>query len=366
MGTITRNFANNILSSGTIDATDGIDGAIPSSNIANASVTNITELPPAIEVIESVATDPVSPNEGEVWFNSTSAVLKLQSVTTAGAFASGGNLNTARYDIVAVGTQTATLGFSGNPNTGPGNPGGTDATESYNGTSWSPAPNMNTFLFERAGAGNQTAALGFGGRTYPQGTTSATESYNGSSWTTVNSMNTARRSGIGAGTQTAALSFGGQAPADITATETWNGTSWTTTPANTAPNTSHTFGGGTQTAAITAGGYPNVTTTQTYNGSAWTTVNNLNTGRLLNGFGTQTAAVGAGGYRTPVSPQTVVELWNGTSWTTNPNSMATGRFYAGGAGTQTAGLITGGAPVTAATEEWTGPGAPVTKTITVS
>ena len=107
MGTITRNFANNILSSGTIDATDGIDGAIPSSNIANASVTNITELPPAIEVIESVATDPVSPDEGEVWYNSTDNVIKLRSVSTVGTFASGGNLNTARSALAGAGLQTS-------------------------------------------------------------------------------------------------------------------------------------------------------------------------------------------------------------------------------------------------------------------
>ena len=37
MGIITRNFANNVLSSGTIDATDGIDGVIPSSNITNST-----------------------------------------------------------------------------------------------------------------------------------------------------------------------------------------------------------------------------------------------------------------------------------------------------------------------------------------
>ena len=99
MGIITRNFANNVLSSGTLDATDGIDGVIPSSNIANASVTNITELPPAIEVIESVATDPGSPDEGEVWYNSTDNVIKLRTVTTTGTYSSGGNLNTARKSL---------------------------------------------------------------------------------------------------------------------------------------------------------------------------------------------------------------------------------------------------------------------------
>jgi hypothetical protein len=42
--------------------------------------------------------------------------------------------------------------------------------------------------------------------------------------------------------------------------------------------------------------------------------------------------------------------------------------YLAGAGTQTAALAFGGyiTPATAATEEWTGAGSPLTKTITVS
>jgi hypothetical protein len=41
--------------------------------------------------------------------------------------------------------------------------------------------------------------------------TNATESWNGTSWTTVNSMNTTRYN-FGAGTQTAVLVFGGNTP----------------------------------------------------------------------------------------------------------------------------------------------------------
>jgi hypothetical protein len=51
----------------------------------------------------------------------------------------------------------------------------------------------------------------------------------------------------------------------------------------------------------------------------------------------------------------------------NPNGLSTGRFQLGGAGTQTAALGFGGnVPKTNITEEWTGPGAAVTQTITVS
>jgi hypothetical protein len=50
-----------------------------------------------------------------------------------------------------------------------------------------------------------------------------------------------------------------------------------------------------------------------------------------------------------------------------PVSMSTIRAYLAGAGTQASALAFGGTPPnTAATEEWTGPGAPLTQTITVS
>jgi hypothetical protein len=63
------------------------------------------------------------------------------------------------------------------------------------------------------------------------------------------------------------------------------------------------------------------------------------------------------------------EEYDGTSWTTSPASLNTARYALAGAGTQAAALAFGGnkAPLfNGATEEWTGPGAAVTKTITVS
>jgi hypothetical protein len=92
----------------------------------------------------------------------------------------------------------------------------------------------------------------------------------------------------------------------------------------------------------------------------------MNTARYLSaGFGTQTAAIVAGGGSPPT---TATELWNGTSWTTNPNSMGTARYNLGGAGTQSLGVAFAGNPgpaVTNVTEEWTGSGVQV-RTITTS
>ena len=79
--------------------------------------------------------------------------------------------------------------------------------------------------------------------------------------------------------------------------------------------------------------------------------------------GTQIAAIKFGGE----SPNTgATELYDGISWTSSPASMATARNQLGGAGTTSAALAFGGEPATAATEQFTGAGVAVTKTITVS
>jgi hypothetical protein len=49
--------------------------------------------------IQSLSADPADPNIGQVWYNSTSGSWKVTSVTTAGAWATGGNLNTARAKL---------------------------------------------------------------------------------------------------------------------------------------------------------------------------------------------------------------------------------------------------------------------------
>jgi hypothetical protein len=61
------------------------------------------------------------------------------------------------------------------------------------------------------------------------------------------------------------------------------------------------------------------------------------------------------------------EEYNGTTWTTISRKL-TAEDHLAGAGTQAAALAFGGnIPAnSAATEEWTGAGAAVTKTITVS
>ena len=81
MGAITRGIANNVLGSGVIDATDGISGAISSSNIDNTSFSAVSSLTSLTGTITKVASDPGSPTEGQVWYNTTDGNLKFYNGT---------------------------------------------------------------------------------------------------------------------------------------------------------------------------------------------------------------------------------------------------------------------------------------------
>lgn len=351
MGSIKQNRANNILTSGKIDATDGLNNAIPASNIANASLTNVTSYPPSAGLaVTSVASDPPSPNEGQIWYNTTSGALKQYSLLAN--WSSGGNLNTARRDLVGGGTQTSAIAASGYTTFY------STASESYDGSTWTSTPAINADKYLAGGAGtSNTSAVIFGGET-PASIIGQTELWNGSSWTEVNDMNQQRENLFGIGTTTSALGFGGYyTPATVTgATESWDGTNWTAVSALNTVRSGSAGAGATNTAAIAfSAGAPGIIT-ELWNGSAWTEVNDLNTSRNSGaGAGTSTSALAIGGY-TPSAGTTAVESWDGTSWTTS-TSKTLGVYQSFGAGTSASALSAGGATtsnpaVTNNTEEW--------------
>jgi hypothetical protein len=230
---------------------------------------------------------------------------------------------------------------------------------------WASGGNLGTGRYALASAtnGSQTAALGSFGNTGPVLASVASESYNGSTWTATPNGNVAREALAGAGTQTAAVSFGGfyypeyapGGPGNKNNTEKFDGSSWTNSG---VMNTGRRYlgGCGTQTAALAFGGNElratpdTIGSTEEFNGSTWT--NNptgLNTARSnFSGAGTQTAALAFGG-----TPGTANESYNGSTWTT-VNPLNTGRFGLAGAGSQTAAIAMGGGPASASTETWNG------------
>jgi len=62
--------------------------------------------------VKNYSSDPTSDIEGQIWYNSTSGTFKTNLVGAA-AWASGGNLATARQSPAGAGTQTAGLVFAG-------------------------------------------------------------------------------------------------------------------------------------------------------------------------------------------------------------------------------------------------------------
>jgi len=327
--------------------------------------------------IEAVSSDPSNPVEGQVWYNTTSNVLKGQAATAAGAWVTGNNTNTQRTNGASFGvSKDSSIMFGG------GDASGSLANvESYNGTNWTEVNDINQARQNVMGAGIQTSGLAFGGLSNPPVVMRAlTESWNGTNWTEVADLNTTRAYAGNSGvSNTSALAFAGDTNATnaVTAvTELYNGTNWTeVNDVNTAR--SRIGSNGTQTSALMYAGRaspgtspPFTATTESWNGTNWTEVNDVNTVRQEPGEAgsDNTDALCFGGETAPGTVIANNELWNGTNWTETTN-LNTARQQIAGNGTASSAIAVAGAPfpsVSRATEEFTGAGAGLTRTFTDS
>jgi len=314
--------------------------------------------------IEAVSSDPANPVTGQVWYNTTDNVLKGAAQTTAGAWATGGSLNTGRQDVGGAGaTKDAALAFGGGP---PPAPTAIAITESYNGTALTEVADLNTARAQTTGAGTYTSAIAAGGDEY----SGVSESWNGTSWTSITNEPNASKSYGGAGADnTNALFFGGSPHGSNAITTYWNGSAWTVLGSLNTARASIAGAGKTYTAAlaISGGSSPSsfLTNVESFNGSCWTEITDVNTGRQAGGgAGTQSSALFYGGYNPGASALT--EEWNNTSWT-ETTDLSTARSSGANAGADnTNALYAGGVPNSAVTEEWTGAGSPVVQTFTDS
>ena len=306
------------------------------------------------QLIRKVSTDPTNPLEGQMWYNNTTGILKGVSILEA--WASAANLVSGRNQTAAAGTQTASILFGGKE--GPPPNADTGTTQEYNGSGWAFGGTMTDARYELGGAGTQTAGLAFGGIDGGSNTT-ATEEYGGTSWTNGGALTQATYEQGGAGTQTAALAFGGQRQPGIIEnnTQKYDGSSWTNT-GNLNESRRFIMGFGIQTAAVAAGGSsspaPNTTATEEFDGSSWTTVNTMNSGRRNGGSsGILTAGLVYGG--SDASPSNKTEEYDGTTWSVQA-TLGTARYNHYGAGTDnTTALYAAGGPPSGLTiaEEYT-------------
>src|SRR6056300_141977 len=203
MGARTRGIANNILSDG-LDATDGLSGALSSDNIANASVTNVTSTPAIGGVFEKVASDPPSPTEGDIWYNTTSNTVKGYVLSPrSAAWATGGTLNTNKDKPGFCGTQTAGLATGGYTT------GNISSAEEYNGSTWTSVTSMPISRRTQIGFGIQTNAVIAGGQAPPNAAASEVLGYDGTTCTSLNNLNAARSDGGSSGDAASAIIFNG-------------------------------------------------------------------------------------------------------------------------------------------------------------
>ena len=285
--------------------------------------------------VQTFSSDPTT-IKGQLFYNSSQASLK--GVIGSGAWASGGNINTAKATIGVGATQNAAIIIAGNKS-----PGYVlvKETEEYNGSTWTEVGDLSEEVTYNAAAGTSTSAVSFGGQQPSQ--TGQTEEWNGTSWTTSpGSMTLSRIYRFGFGTLTAAVAAGGSPP-QTPATEEYDGSTWSTSPGTLGTGRYNGGSTGTLTAGLVFGGIdpssPNALVEE-YDGLSWTSATVLLSARhAVKGFGIQTATttIGQGIPYGAVSYQ-----YDGSAWSTNA-SIATARSMQGGtAGTAATGLGAGG------------------------
>ena len=108
--------------------------------------------------VKYLSDDPANPENGQVWYNSTTGNLRVQGIGVA-AWSSGAPLGSARYDAGGAGIQTAGLMFGGRSPAIPS----TTLTEEYNGSGWATGGSLNLGRQQVFSFGLQTAAVGASG-----------------------------------------------------------------------------------------------------------------------------------------------------------------------------------------------------------
>ena len=321
--------------------------------------------------VQVLSSDPPTSIVGQVWYNSTSDVLKFNKIIGA-SFSSGGSMLDQRGGGGIAGTQTAAVlfgGFKSFPSPTPP-PNYKIQTELYDGTSWTRSGNMTTGrTLRNSGFGTQTAAVAAGGfRTPPpSGDLSSVEEFNGSTWTGGGALPSARQYNASAGTESAGLTFGGYSGgSNIATTDKYNGSTWTNTGSLT--NARRKLGGaGTQTAGLAFGGiYPGTRNiTEEFNGSTWASGGTMTKEASdISGCGIQTNAVSfnsEGPYPNPLDYTAC--LYDGSTWTNSATNPITAASRGASTGSVSAAL-TGNNGLSPNFNEFSG--TPVQQAVTVS
>lgn len=322
--------------------------------------------------VQSASSDPANKAEGQVWYNSTTYVAKLETLVP-GSWSSSPNLNTTAGQRGGAGITSAALAFGGDPSPPSLT---TNASEEYDGSSWTSTPTLNTGRRSIHGTGVLTSAIGVGGYSAPDRLNNC-ESYNGTTWSNETGYPVKTiATGLGA-SETTCIFYGaetGPAPSPSGATlasNKYDGSTWTSGGNMTrSPATGGASGLGIVTAGIATGGFPNTSASEEYNGTSWSSINpGLWSGYGAVAWGSTSDGLHAGGIGVGPSSPVWTQLYDGTSWVSG-NATGTPFYTAGdtkGATSSPSGLQFGGNPVPTgnSAQEWSGE-AVGTTTITTS
>tara|TARA_R100000951_G_scaffold64958_1_gene54822 strand:- start:5680 stop:6615 length:936 start_codon:yes stop_codon:yes gene_type:complete len=300
--------------------------------------------------------------EGQIWYDTGNEAFKLQKILTA-AWATGGNLNTARRQVAGFGeSPTTAVCVCGQ------NPPALSLTEEYSGSAWSAVTANPEVRVKPFGTGNLTAGLVGGGESGPSSGTNSGE-YDGTSWTNSATIPLTMYDSVAFGpTSAAVVTHGPQSPNTAVLLYASGGT-WTTGTSS-PQKLGAGSGAGTATAGIVMGESTIITNSFEYDSGTWSaggSLNNATARASSNVMAPRDQAMIFGGNNPASTELANTELYDGTSWT-NSASMNTARRGHGGAGSSgTSALAFAGytGSDTAATEEFTGAG-PGPATITVT
>ena len=244
----------------------------------------------------------------------------------------------------ATGISTAAMSGGGRA------PSATNAFFTYDGSSWTAITNYPTTGYHFHLQGPYTDVIASGG--FPLNTSS--NWWDGTSWTAAPDMSNNHGQAAHANSTAGATSgdgfVAGADPSGFNGTEHWNS----------APSTFSQINLGQVYFNSTANAFK--VTEQPVPGGTFASGGSLNTARTsAAGAGTQTAGMYSGGRLGPptFADQSITELYDGSAWT-EVNDMNTARYALGGAnaGSQTATLVFAGyyppGGVTGATESWDG------------
>ena len=240
---------------------------------------------------------------------------------------------------------------------------GQTLVETWNGTSWSitPSPNpsqgSNSGL-DRVSCTSSTNCVAVGSYNNSLSVEQTlVETWNGTSWSIVSSPNEGSGqnalNGVSCTSSTNCVAVGfyvNSSSVEQTLAETWNGTSWSIISSPNEGSGDNGLGGVSCTSStncVAVGIYaalvvvnPNFppinviqTLVETWNGTSWSIVSSPNEGtdelNELNGVSctSSTNCVAVGSWE-PATSQTLVETWNGTSWSITPSPSLQGNYDA--------------------------------------